>query len=404
MSVDQSTPPLVPPETPPPARGWGRQLSQSSIPRPALPSLTGLRAALLGYIGEVERAVRERIVGEEEDGASIPDPSSPSSFSGSGEDETVLGASTGVAGPSTLRRRVARHAGADGDGQYDPAIRDRSDGNDPRGDYGPHLSLLNHLSSLREDIANYLPNRIPVPTANLGARGEWLRNLPHRLRIVDLSVAPALPPDSRAPSSPVIDESGSVEHARRKVIELVKAYLPDEEWAGWEKLGWEEQDPEVTSRRHSLDLGKTLGGAEEEEEEEPSWLFPNRTPASAQAMASRRRAVRSKSLGAANFPTYLRGLDMPKLVRTRTAPYDIRKAEEEGGEAAEEEEEEDLDAADILVHSELLDGLNLVRTSSKSALGPSVADALRAAQDGTRLIGFEDLPFLWRNNEHIITG
>jgi adiponectin receptor len=36
--------------------------------------------------------------------------------------------------------------------------------------------------------------------------------------------------------------------------------------------------------------------------------------------------------------------------------------------------------------------------------GPSIAEALQRAEDGNKLITYDDLPFYWRNNEHIITG
>jgi adiponectin receptor len=36
--------------------------------------------------------------------------------------------------------------------------------------------------------------------------------------------------------------------------------------------------------------------------------------------------------------------------------------------------------------------------------GPSIAESLERAQDGNKLITYDDLPFWWRNNEHIITG
>ena len=397
----------------PASPSWARGLSQSSIPRPGLPNISNLRAALLGYISEVERAVRESVVGQEVDhpNASFEMAGSPTSTSGisaSGDEQEAIASGSNIAGPSTgLRNRMQGLTGYGGGFTT-------ADGAGQRLNILPHSSILQHLSTLREDVTNYLPSRLSVPSPphlNLGARGDWLRNLPYKLRMVDLSVAP-LPPDHRTPSSPEIDH-GAVEHARQRVIELAKAYLPSEEWAGWERLGWEEQDSSAdtrgSSRRHSFDLGLSLvTEPEEEEEEEPEYLFPNRTPASAQAFASRRRAVRSKSLGAANFPTELvKGL-MPKLERTQTEPL-RRKEEISGGmslleDTEDEDEDEDLDTAELLIHPEFITDLKLAKTVSATTLGPSVAEAIEKAEGGKRLIAFKDLPFIWRNNEHILTG
>ena len=393
----------------PSSPSWARGLSQGSIPRPGLPNVSNLRNALLGYISEVERAVRESVVGQgDEDPARFEAAGSPSSISGmsaSGDEQDPLVSTTVTAGPSTgLRNRVQGFAGY---GSSTPT-------SDQAGGLNilPHSSILQHLNTLREDVTHYLPSRLSVPSPphlNLGARGDWLRNLPYKLRMVDLSVAP-LPPDHRTPSSPVIDH-GAVEHARQRVIELAKAYLPSEEWAGWERLGWEEQDSGAdtheSSRRHSVDLGLSLTAEpEEEEEEEPEYLFPNRTPASAQAFASRRRAVRSKSLGAANFPTALLDGLKPKFGRTQTEP--LRRKEEINGSMAvlegDDEEDDDLDTAELLVHPEFITDLKLAKVVSAQTLGPSVADAIEKAEGGKKLITFQDLPFIWRNNEHILTG
>lgn len=398
----------------PASPSWTRGLSQGSIPRPGLPNISNLRAALLGYISEVERAVRESVSGqsEEDPNARFEVAGSPSSTSGlstSGDEQDAFGSSSAVAGPSSgLRYRMQGLEGYAGESSA--AGQAGQAGQGP--DILPHSSILQHLNTLREDVTNYLPSRLSVPSPphlNLGARGDWLRNLPYKLRMVDLSVAP-LPPDHRTPSSPDIDH-GAVEHARRKVIELAKAYLPSEEWAGWERLGWEEQDSGVdtrgSSRRHSFDLGLSVPVEPEEEEEEPEYLFPNRTPASAQAFASRRRAVRSKSLGAANFPVQIVEELKPKLARTQTEP--LRRKEEINGSLAvldggDDEEDSDIDTAELVVHPEFITDLKLANVVSATTLGPSVADALEKAEGGSKLITFEDLPFIWRNNEHILTG
>lgn len=174
------------------------------------------------------------------------------------------------------------------------------------------------------------------------------------------------------------------------MIEMVHTLLPSEEWAGWESLGWEDEE----SRAKSL----TMDG--DEEDEEPEYLFPNRTPASTKALASRRRAVRSKSLSLAWGSRPVPG----KLVRSRTEPprdsyFNMSPEKGDDDEAAEDEP----DAAEVIESPELGD-TKLTAAIAPSNLGPTPAEALARSEDGKRLIGYEDLPFVWRNNEHVIGG
>jgi adiponectin receptor len=217
---------------------------------------------------------------------------------------------------------------------------------------------------------------------------------------------------------------GAVEGARRRIIDLVHALLPSEDWAGWERLGWEET-AFVTSdggtrpahgRSASSGLDRIRAAVEEEEDEEPEYLFPNRTPGSVMALEARRRTIRSRSLGAYEAERWGK---LPMLERVRTEPSRAASARgfglEEDGRAGEELKEGDDDeetllgeaegeeAVDILAHPDLADR-KLTKLVAPSHLGPSVLEALTRSDDGRRLICFEDLPFHWRNNEHVITG
>ena len=371
---------MAEPATPETARqAWTRRLSQSGITRPALPNISGLRTALLGYIGEVENTLQDRLGGDVGTDDSLPVISSPSSMSG--EDDgpwasSSTGASSSYISAEGLRKR--------GTGPGLPMT-------------GGYSSLLDHLPALRQDITRYFPSRMSFTTpTTLGASGDWLRNLPQRLRMVDLSVNHA--DDDHDASTHT--GNGSVESARRKVIELVHTLLPSEEWAGWERLGWEEQDRldyGIPRRRHTVDLGRPEEGAEIDEE--PEYLFPNRTPASAQAIPSRRRAVRSKSLGTAGFPEKWTSPSLPRLVRVQTEPWG-----EKTDDVMLADDSDDDEAVDEQVYLFPDSDVKPSPSTAFSEFGPTVAEALSRAEDGKKLITYDDLPFIWRNNEHIITG
>ena len=329
--------------TPP---SWRRRFSHP--PLPTLPNIANFRAALLGYLGEVEVSLR----------------ADPGSLRPLRAGEDGFGASTAMPaqpGPSMgLRHRLGEPSGLVGD---------------------TNMSLLRHLSSLREDVVAYLPSRLSVPIPippGIGPSREWLRLLPSKLSVVDLGVTHA-------------DGESKVEAARRRVIELVYTLLPSEDWAGWESLGWEDEDQPPKSA--------ALDGDNEDEDEEPEYLFPNRTAASANALASRRRAVRSKSVGSAwTIPPE------PKLLRSRTEPPRdswLNKPTFDSGRLVDDED--DLDAAEIIESPELGD-TKLTPAVAPSNRGPTMSEALRRAEDGKRLIEYDDLPFVWRNNEHVITG
>ena len=387
--------------------------------------------------------MRERVTGDMADMILDPldplDESSVSEFSasGSGADDTDdplsgdsmdyddwAGATSSAYLPSgSSRQRLRRrHGGRMGSQTQRPGW---TSGNGPG---YTDASLLDTLSALKEDVAKYLPNRpsFPAPPA-LYPPGDLLRSLPNRLRVLDTGVSywlgQAPTADGGAgPSSPVVDSVASsprhaaVDRARERVMQFVHAHLPSEEWAGWERLGWEEQDREWPSRRHSLDLGRGRvcrgsGDEADEEEEEPEYLFPNRTPLSAQGiLAARRRGARSKSLGAASAPIGSTWADlMPQLTRTYTEPGHSPRTDfgslADDDECGEEGREDQQGRTEILdIDGSAVGETKLKRVPSSQFLGPSLAETLAASEDGKKLVTFDQLPFQWRNNEHIITG
>ncbi|WVQ81067.1 hypothetical protein IAT38_003174 [Cryptococcus sp. DSM 104549] len=411
------------PDSPPPSRpdngdppsaeagpsSWRRRLSQPPLPIPSfLPHIPNLRAALLGYLGEIEVALKrklEDVPGGQQDRATSPESPAMSaeewttSAGESFDDEAGNGPYTSaLAGPST--KSYIRQRGAGTVHPQPPLPSPSSD---------TYIHLLNHLGALREEASKHLPS-LSVPSVPSVAmplsipNREWLRSLPTRLSMVD----PALPsPHGQTASRSEID-SGAIEGARRKVLDMVHAALPSEEWAGWERLGWEEQDETESDprKRRARSTSLQRGAAGEEDDDEPEYLFPNRTPASAKAFA-RRRAVRSKSLGAASFPTTRRPVYSERSFTDslqRKTPSEPGNGGR-GGDWEEADDDEENDAAYLPAHLDLSDvKVSLAGANTGVRLEPTVTEALRRSEDGKRLIGVEDLPAIWRNNEHILTG
>ncbi|WVQ83746.1 hypothetical protein IAT38_005890 [Cryptococcus sp. DSM 104549] len=385
---------------------WRRRLSQPPLPIPSFrPNIPNLRTALLGYLGEIEVALRRKI--EDVPGGQQYRATSPESPAMSGEEWTTSAGESFNDEPSGGSYTSAR-AGP----STKPGIRQRGTAPvhpqppPPAPSSDPYLHLLNHLGALREEASKHLPSlSVPSVTMPLSIPNrEWLRSLPARLSIVD----PALPSPLGHMATPREIDNGAIEGARRRMLDMVHAALPSEEWAGWERLGWEEQDETESDPWKKRARSASLQGwaAGEDDDDEPEYLFPNRTPASAKALA-RRRAVRSKSLGAASFPTSSRPAYFERSV---TDPFQ-RKAPSEPGDSGrggngEEAEGEGADEAEYLsAHPELTDTkLTPAVVKRGGALEPTVTEALRRSDDGKRLIGFEDLPAIWRNNEHILTG
>ncbi|KAK4683540.1 hypothetical protein P7C73_g6706, partial [Tremellales sp. Uapishka_1] len=289
----------------------------------------GLRNALLGYLSEVETALRDRLGVET---------LSPPVYTSSLPEPSTGG----------LRKRAP------------PATTALADTN---------LSLLQHLTSLREDVLAYLPHKLPLPALS---DSEWLRSLPSKLSVVDLAL-----------------ENQLLVSQKQKVIEVVHALLPSEEWHGWEKLGWEDKGSE---------------DVEEGGEDEPEYLFPNRTPASVEAW-KRRRTVRSKSVGASHFAFYPPGRARVPLHRSVTEGHygKRRMSDSLVIPSSPVISDDEVDAEEIIASPELAD-TKLTLIQAESMGGPTVAEALAKSEDGKMLIGYEDLPAWWRNNEHIMTG
>ncbi|WVR03661.1 hypothetical protein IAU60_000656 [Kwoniella sp. DSM 27419] len=417
----------------------------SHPPLPSFRNIPSLRAALLGYLGEVELAIRNRLDLAPEEEERLRGPSSSpevsewsTSLDGTTTDndlgsEGVMSqgyTSSRVGGPSSegLRNRL--------DGQFGASSSaGRVIGDDDMAGDSQHIKILNHLTALREEALNYLPSLPAVPSVSIPHRmppmpipsRDWLRSLPSRLSMVDSSLSMGALYDQGRGKLPEgmtgLVDSGAIEGARKRVLELVHTVLPSEDWAGWERLGWEEQEEDVAFhhgqmrrvRSASLNRSRAERLDDEEDEEEPEYLFPNRTPASAKAMA-RRRAVRSKSLGASSFPTIGSLRVRPgKLERVKSAPYQATRYnavsdEVSDDDEAEGEEPEQVDKEDdqdyIATHPEISDTKLTALAARKNdrEMGPTVQEALRRSADGTRLITYEDLPAVWRNNEHLHTG
>lgn len=366
--------------------------------------MSGLRTALLGYLGEVERAIQGQ---EEQQQQQLVE--EPKDFGGTSSESTGLSSdemdeesrTTAIASGSKegLRQRAA--LGVTGSlsapGGAPTALQDTN------------RSLLNHLSALREDVRSYLP---PITVPSMPSR-DWLRSLPSKLSVVDIGVESPIAPEAKGKARMPDFDTGAVENARKRVLETVRTLLPSEEWAGWEKLGWEDQEDDGESpfrgRRRAASASihrDPMYDEEEEEEDEPEYLFPNRTPASQQAMAraTRRQAIRSTSFSAALLH---REDEVPDAKPGRhgffSAPMTRRTTGLPSFGQATSDSEDDLDAT--AVHDQLeIEEMKQLLEQELEDTGPSIAEALQRAEDGNKLITYDDLPFWWRNNEHIVTG
>lgn len=451
---------------------WRRRMSHPlPIPtfRPNIPNIPHLRAALLGYLGELETALRRKLgddlseVGGVLHGGGngsgrgrLPSVSLSSSMSTedwttsteSNDEDSYHGYSSALAGSSSIsevrQRNIATNADSNGSPSANTNAKDNTT-TDPSSTKDSYINLLNHLSALREEASNYLPSlsvHMPLSIPNR----QWLRSLPSRLSIVDPGLlSPLDKAKIKDELAAVIDfESGAVEGARKRVVDMVHAMLPSEDWAGWERLGWEEQEygdgwrpGEYGHRRtRSASLGRSGKGKHNQdndsdypmmEDEEPEYLFPNRTPASTRALA-RRRAVRSKSVGAASLPLVKRArmersqsYAFGSLVsfspgKTVSEPVEMGSAGGSDREDGDEARDEDGDEVDEVMNEEGKDegefiSISYLTVDLKSSLiavetttDPSVADGLRSSEDGGKLITYNELPAIWRNNEHIRTG
>jgi len=383
---------------------------------------------LLGYLGEAENAIRERLgmdPVEDEDmydyepeGETHRRLSVTSSPSPSSEDETdidTLGAAAvyGTAaaragngnGPeSQLRRRHTR-------------ARTNIAPTRPRDPHSPsptptaeEHAMLDSLRRLREDILAYVP-AVPAGLSGFTPNREWLQSLPNRLQAVDLGLTNCLTDLSDAAwPDPVSASSRAMNGARQRVIDIVHSALPPDDWAGWETLGWGNQDKDRRARSHhakSCSLDEKWARLEDDEDE-PEYLFPNRTPGPASAIA-RRRLKRSKSLGDSDFafhpPSFLDQWIRPvadvAAVVDDEGEADLGDLDARSVEAALAAAEEDLHAHEIDVPC---DKHGVHQVLDDTDVVPSVAEAIARSENGKKLITFNDLPVWWRNNQYILTG
>jgi adiponectin receptor len=394
------------PDTPPKESSWASRLPLANTPLPSFrPNMSGLRTALLGYLGEVERALQGQVDQQHQytdEPRDIGGTSSESTGLSSDELEDE-GRSSAVASGSKdgLRQRAALGVPSHATASTSTALDDTN------------KSLLNHLSALREDVRAYLHPKLsvsPISVPSMPSR-DWLRSLPSKLSVVDIGVDSPMAPESKGKGRMPSIDIGAVDNARKRVLETVRTLLPSEEWAGWERLGWEDQEDDgeipFRGRRRAVSASihrDPLGEDSSEEEDEPEYLFPNRTPASQQAMAraTRRQAIRSTSFNAALLSREDEDTKSP-VYASISAPLTRRTTGLPSFGQAVLESEDDLDAA--AVHEQLeLEEIKQLLEQERGDTGPSIAEALQRAEDGNKLITYDDLPFWWRNNEHIVTG
>ena len=349
-------------------KSWTRRLSYTPIPRPtlaSLPSVSRLRAALLGYVGELENVLEQSRPSSPHNAEELNSPSTSS-----GSDSSALSTSL-QSHADELRKRPG------------PVV-------DP--------TRQSSLQALREEISRHLPGTPQLP------RVEWLRTLPQRLSVLERGV-PSLE-SGKGKAKWEGPDLGSIQMARHRVIELVHAALPSEQWAGWERLGWETEDGQPS---RTLDTDPS-------QDSEPEYMFPNRTPASAKVQPAK-QTIRSRSMSLHDAWSPL--AHMPMLQRTRTeplhgsalvtSPIDLEEEDEDEDKVWDEDltlEEQEVAVADaqdeVVVRETKIQRLRRARSSS--AIGPSVVEALQRSQEGKMLIQYDDLPYIWRNNEHIHKG
>ena len=284
-----------------PGRNRSRQESISSYLHSMdlqYPALASLRDALLGYLGEAEMIVVERIKGRQAAEAQSQAGSSLSSsyFDGTAFpsqnghlDAAALGLSSGSSlsnaeddsesTGSTLRRRGK-------------ALRRSLSGSIPTPQLPSPEALLAHLSAIREDVISSLPaipQIIPFGLPSLPSRASLtnlaqagnvhglLQGLPQRLGVLHEHLPGLIGTGFPYHHQPAFSSNYSEEYGeprassppppgglaarlsaenRKRVMGLVKNLLPSEDWSGWEKLGWEDYDDD------------------EDEEDYPTWSAP----------------------------------------------------------------------------------------------------------------------------------
>jgi adiponectin receptor len=176
---------------------------------------------------------------------------------------------------------------------------------------------------------------------------------------------------------------------KERVARLVRSLLPSEDWAGWEKLGWDAGDDESDT-----------GIVPNSEEEEPEYLFPNKTPRAAMNRMQS-YAARSRSKSASYTAAALRQSRSLQELRTATSADLLRLDSEKGSVVLGDTEIEDL-GSEQLDEEEMLLLQEQLQVSAQ--VGPTAQEVLAKSQHGKILIKYDDLPPWMQNNEFIVTG
>lgn len=442
---------------------------------PAL-SVASLRDAILGYVQEAELIIKERL-------SQMGQASGHAAESAEWHQDAAAGGeanpawSSSVGDPTegsysglNLRKRsqALRRRFSTGTGSILPATFSTS----------PE-ALLAHLSAIRADVLASMPTvHLPLLSVpNISSRPSFTRlasltnasaegslpnmmagfpsSLPARLSFIHehLPTPPDLGQISHAGMSlPRRPALGFTEEHKRRIMQIVHGMLPSEDWLGWEKLGWEDEDqyearmsgrpaksharswsnasPEGKSFLRELD-GDALGlhhhfvrkrpvrrrrtvseGAvaaldddddddddageedddlEEQVQEEPEYLFPNKTP---RAALSRHQSymVAQEAFEREKKASRRRSVS---IASTRSRRSDV------GGSDGEDDDGE-LRGKGYL---QPVGPTEAAATMPPIAATPSVViDGLKKSQNGKKLITYEDLPPWMQNNEYIVTG
>jgi adiponectin receptor len=323
-------------------------------------TLGNLRDALLGYLSEAESAVRDGLAGDR---------------------ETVMASETPPSDERDTTARTATQAGITGLGlrRRGAALQRRLSGGIQAPAFPSSEALLAHLASIREDVAASLPempsissiSSLSTPSLPIPSMTAFLQTLPNRLHYLQEHLPATGQPD------------------KERVARLVRSLLPSEDWAGWEKLGWDAGDDESDT-----------GIVPNSEEEEPEYLFPNKTPRAAMNRMQS-YAARSRSKSASYTAAALRQSRSLQELRTATSADLLRLDSEKGSVVLGDTDIEDL-GSEQLDEEEMLLLQEQLQVSAQ--VGPTAQEVLAKSQHGKILIKYDDLPPWMQNNEFIVTG
>lgn len=353
--------------TPPGASSSSPKDQRRSLADSARVKVNGLRTAVLGYLSEAEETLKARVKGKAPARPGRVSPSPPISTDSSTGESSAASPAPRSAG---LRQRTAAASNPSASRSPDPTL------------------LLDHLTQLRVDIDTHLSPNTGSPRDGPGA--GFLRSLPHKLSVLDLGLtAPQELPDESSDEETVFSDPGQpvqgsngvtpIDTARSTVIQMAKSLLPNEDWQGWERLGWEDEGAiQAREARKRLQRRWSYQDPEQVEDEDapPEYLFPNRTPASNVALAQG-RAARSRSVGSHD--------QAPPMRRFFSAPQ-VQYSGISSMLAAEDET------------------TALLTPNLMQEVGPTVQESLERSHGGRKLIEYDDLPIYWRNNDYVVTG